>query len=43
MVKFFPLRGDEFYLEVIMPIYEYQCSKCNHEMEAIQKMSDEAS
>ena len=25
-----------------MPIYEYQCSKCNHQMEVIQKMSDES-
>ena len=23
-----------------MPIYEYQCEACNHEMEAMQKMSD---
>ncbi len=23
-----------------MPIYEYQCEDCGHEMEAIQKMSD---
>lgn len=23
-----------------MPIYEYQCSKCGHEVEVIQKMSD---
>ena len=23
-----------------MPIYEYQCEKCGHELEAIQKMSD---
>jgi len=23
-----------------MPIYEYQCSACNHHLEAIQKMSD---
>ena len=23
-----------------MPIYEYQCQSCGHEMEAIQKMSD---
>ncbi len=23
-----------------MPIYEYQCSACGHEMEALQKMSD---
>jgi putative FmdB family regulatory protein len=23
-----------------MPIYEYQCSKCSHKMEVIQKMSD---
>lgn len=25
-----------------MPIYEYQCQSCSHEMEALQKMSDEA-
>ena len=25
-----------------MPIYEYQCQACGHEMEAIQKMSDDA-
>ena len=24
-----------------MPIYEYQCQQCDHELEAIQKMSDE--
>jgi len=24
-----------------MPIYEYQCESCGHEMEKIQKMSDE--
>ncbi len=24
-----------------MPIYEYQCENCGHEMEKIQKMSDE--
>lgn len=24
-----------------MPIYEYVCKKCGHEMEAIQKHSDE--
>src|SRR5258706_4839032 len=23
-----------------MPIYEYQCSKCGHHLEVIQKMSD---
>lgn len=23
-----------------MPIYEYQCAACRHELEAIQKMSD---
>lgn len=23
-----------------MPIYEYQCEKCAHELEAIQRMSD---
>ena len=25
-----------------MPIYEYQCSACEHEHEALQKMSDPA-
>ncbi len=24
-----------------MPIYEYQCQECHHEMEALQKMSDD--
>lgn len=24
-----------------MPIYEYRCEACNHELEALQKMSDE--
>ena len=24
-----------------MPIYEYQCEKCGHELEAIQKFSDD--
>ncbi len=23
-----------------MPIYEYQCQSCEHELEALQKMSD---
>jgi putative FmdB family regulatory protein len=23
-----------------MPIYEYQCQECGHELEALQKMSD---
>lgn len=23
-----------------MPIYEYQCTSCNHELEALQKFSD---
>ncbi|MGJ8687172.1 MAG: FmdB family zinc ribbon protein [Spongiibacteraceae bacterium] len=23
-----------------MPIYEYQCQSCQHELEALQKMSD---
>lgn len=25
-----------------MPIYEYQCSACGHQLEALQKMSDDA-
>ena len=25
-----------------MPIYEYSCEECGHEMEAMQKISDEA-
>ena len=24
-----------------MPIYEYQCERCNHKLEIIQKISDE--
>jgi len=24
-----------------MPIYEYQCTKCEHKLEALQKMSEE--
>jgi len=24
-----------------MPIYEYKCSHCGHELEALQKMSDD--
>ncbi len=24
-----------------MPIYEYQCQRCGHELEAMQKMSEE--
>jgi len=24
-----------------MPIYEYQCQSCHHELEALQKLSDE--
>ncbi|MBL4581651.1 MAG: zinc ribbon domain-containing protein [Gammaproteobacteria bacterium] len=25
-----------------MPIYEYQCTKCEHKLEALQKMSEKA-
>ena len=28
--------------EFRMPIYEYQCEECSHELEALQKMSDDA-
>lgn len=24
-----------------MPIYEYKCTECNHELEVLQKFSDE--
>ncbi len=24
-----------------MPIYEYRCEQCNHQLEALQKMSDD--
>lgn len=24
-----------------MPIYEYQCTECGHELESLQKMSDD--
>ena len=24
-----------------MPIYEYQCESCGHELEALQKLSDD--
>ena len=27
---------------VSMPIYEYRCEACNHQFDALQKMSDEA-
>lgn len=27
---------------LIMPIYEYQCGSCEHRMEALQKISDDA-
>ena len=26
----------------IMPIYEYRCDDCDHQFEALQKMSDDA-
>src|SRR5665213_1315207 len=29
--------GDDF---IIMPIYEYRCSECGHELEALQKLAD---
>jgi putative FmdB family regulatory protein len=27
--------------EAAMPIYEYQCAKCGHQLEVLQKVSDE--
>ena len=29
-----------FYGTIAMPIYEYECSRCAHRMEALQKISD---
>jgi putative FmdB family regulatory protein len=29
------------YEEFVVPIYEYQCSACNHKFEIIQKVSDD--
>ena len=27
--------------EIVVPIYEYQCQSCEHELEKLQKMSEE--
>jgi len=36
------LRGFLFYRGgITMPFYEYQCTKCGHEEEVLQKISDE--
>ena len=34
-----PTKSSEGYL--CMPIYEYRCNACQHELEALQKMSDD--
>jgi putative FmdB family regulatory protein len=34
-------RNAPILLESPMPIYEYQCKSCGHEMEAIQKITDD--
>jgi putative FmdB family regulatory protein len=34
-----PTKFSEGYL--CMPIYEYRCNVCQHELEALQKMSDD--
>ena len=34
-----PTKFSEGYL--CMPIYEYRCNACEHELEALQKMSDD--
>lgn len=31
-----------FDLEIIVPIYEYRCTDCGHELEALQKISEPA-
>jgi putative FmdB family regulatory protein len=33
--------GQRFAWSVLMPIYEYACKQCGHELDALQKMSDE--
>ncbi len=35
-----PLARIISYLATKMPIYEYRCSNCEHELEALQKLSD---
>jgi putative FmdB family regulatory protein len=27
-------------MEIFMPIYEYQCTKCDHQFDVLQKMQD---
>lgn len=38
MIKCYALS----FLRLSMPIYEYQCTACGHQLEAMQKMSDPA-
>lgn len=36
------IRVEETIKGCFMPIYEYQCNACEHQLEALQKMSDDA-
>jgi len=38
LIKCFCRTADP--IEVAMPIYEYRCSSCGHELEALQKLSE---
>jgi putative FmdB family regulatory protein len=38
LIEFTHTRSPEFW--VVMPLYEYQCQKCRHRFERIQRFSD---
>ena len=35
-----PLAENPYHEDATVPIYEYRCDACGHELEALQKMSD---